>query len=95
MDLDPAKRVLVSLTQTEIRTLALHHLNSVYHFLCFRKLGGSFGGIHMHRDACYRNRCGKLVRLLSQEDQEKFREIMRIRNMCIDIVRDPAEKPML
>ena len=90
----PIKRTQVSLTQVEIRLLAQHHLDCVYDFLCFRKSGGSFGIIAMHRDACHRKRFGELVPLLSQEDQEKVCEIIDIMSMWEDTLCDSAEKPM-
>jgi hypothetical protein len=91
-DFDPAKRIPVPLTQTEIRVLAQHHLDSVYHFLGFMKSGGSFGSSDLHRDAYYRERFGQLAELLSRKDQDRFREIMRIRNTYVDTLRDPEEE---
>jgi hypothetical protein len=90
-DFDPTERIPVPLTQTEIRTLAQHHLNSVYHLWGYMKSGGSIGSSDLHRDAYYRGRFGELAELLSEEDRNKFREIMRIRNMYIDTLRDHEE----
>ena len=92
-DFDPAKRVLVPLTQTEIRTLAQHHLDAVYKSLGFIKWDGSFGDADRDRDAYYRGRYRELVELLSKEDLEMFREINRIRKMYIDSFRAPETKP--
>ena len=91
-DFDPAERISVPLTQTEIRALAQHHLDGVYQFLCYMKSGGCFGSSDFHRDAYYRGRFGELAELLSQEDQDKFREIMRIRNMYVETLRDHEEE---
>ncbi len=84
LDFDPAKRVPVLLTQTEIRVLAQHHLNAVYKDLGFMKTCGSFGDADRDRDAYYRSRYRELVELLSKEDREKFREINRIRKNYLD-----------
>ena len=92
-DFDPTKRVLVPLTQTEIRTLAKHHLDAVYKGLGFYKWDGSFGDADRDRDTYYRGRYRELVDLLSKEDQEVFREINRIRKMYLDTFRDAETKP--
>ena len=92
-DFDPAKRVLVPLTQTEIRVLAQHHLDAVYKGLGFIKWDGSFGDADRDSDAYYRGRYRELVDLLSKEDLEMFREINRIRKMYIDSFRAPETKP--
>jgi len=92
-DYDPAKRVLVPLTQTEIRVLAQHHLDAVYNGLGFIKMCGTFGDADRDRDAYYRGRYRELVELLSKEDCEMFREINRIRKMYLDTFRDAETKP--
>jgi hypothetical protein len=56
------------------------------------KSGGSFGSSDLHRDAYYRERFGQLAELLSRKDQDRFREIMRIRNTYVDTLRDPEEE---
>ncbi len=91
-DFDPTKRIPVPLTQAEIRTLAQHHLDSVYHFLCYMKSGGSIGSSELYRDAYYRARFGELAELLSRDDQAKFHEIMRRRNIYVETLRDPEEE---
>jgi len=91
-DFDPAKRVPVPLTQAEIRTLAQHHLDGVYQFLGYMQTGGSFGSSDLHRDAYHRGRFGALADLLSEEDQKRFGEIMRIRNEYIETLSDPEEE---
>ena len=90
-DFDPASRVPVPLTQAEIRVLAQHHLDGVYQFLGHMKSGGCFGSSDLHRDAYYRGRFGALADLLSEEDQKRFGEIMRIRDEYIETLRDPEE----
>ena len=91
-DFDPANRVPVQLTQTEIRTLAQHHLDAIYQFLGFMKTGGSVGSSDFRRDDYHHDRFGDLTALLSEEDREKFLEITRIRNEYIATLRDPEEE---
>lgn len=91
-DFDPADRVPVPLTQAEIRTLAQHHLDAVYQFLAFQKTGGSFGMSDVHRDRYRRERFVALADLLSEEDQKRFGEIMRIRDEYVETLSDPEEE---
>jgi hypothetical protein len=91
-DFDPAKRVPVPLTQAEIRTLAQHHLDDVYRFLAYQQTGGSFGMTDLRRDRYHRERFGALADLLSEEEQKRFGEIMRIRNEYIETLSDPEEE---
>ena len=91
-DFNPTKRVPVPLTQVEIRTLAQHHLDRAYQFLGYMKSGGSVGSSDFYRDSYYRGRFGELAELLTEEDRENFREIMRIRNMYVKGLSDPEEE---
>jgi len=91
-DFDPAKRVPVPLTQAEIRTLAQHHLDTSYRFLAYQNTGGSFGMSDLRRDQYCRERFITLADLLSEEDQNRFGEIIRIRNEWVETLRDPEEE---
>jgi hypothetical protein len=46
----------------------------------------------VHRDRYRRERFGALADLLSEEDQKRFGEIMRIRNEYVETLSDPEEE---
>lgn len=90
-DFNPAKRMSVPLTQAEIRVLAQHHLDRVCQFEGFVKCGGSYGRSDIHRDNYHRGRFVELAGLLSDEDREKFNEIIEIRDRYVETLYDPEE----
>lgn len=92
-DFDPTHRTAVPLTRIEIRTLAQHHLDKVASYAAFRRMGGYYGSSDTRRDVHYRNRFSDMMDLLPEEDREKFREIIAMRERYIDTLYDPEEGP--
>ena len=91
-DKNSGKRTPVLLSQSEIRTLAQHHLDCVDHFDRFLKTGGSAVSSDFDRADCHLGRFRQFASLLSEEDREKFREITRIRKVYLETLRDPKEE---
>jgi hypothetical protein len=90
-DFDPESRVAVPLTRAEIRVLAQHHLDRTYQFEASINLGCAVGVSDHYRDHYNQCRFGELADLLPEEDQEKFKEIIRIRDKYIETLYNPED----